>query len=155
MNLAIYCGSRSAWPRQLESVIDEMGSMREVSVYRDLAELGRALHRPGKQLGLIVLHADSRKDLEDMLPLKGLLQDIRTVLVVPDLDAATVSLGHSLEPRILTRADGDRGELRAILYRMVRLYAEDSGGCQAEDGTGPSPHDSRRRGKERPGRMSV
>jgi hypothetical protein len=122
MNFAVYSGAKQACLRHFESVIEDMESTQEVCVYRDISELRRELHRPGKQLKLIVLYAADRNDLESILLLNDLLRDIRIVLILPDLDEATVSLAHRLHPRFLAPADTDKAELRTILGNLFRLY---------------------------------
>jgi hypothetical protein len=99
-----------------------MESKQEVCVYRDISELRRELYRPGKQLKLIVLYAADRSDLESIPLLNDLLRDIRIVLILPDLDKATVSLAHRLHPRFLAPADTDKAEMPTILGNLFRLY---------------------------------
>jgi hypothetical protein len=123
MNFAVYSGAKPACLRHFESVIEDIDSKHEGVVYKDLAELRRDLCRPGKRLRLIVLYAADRSDLESILLLNDLLCDIRIVLILPDLDEATVSLAHKLHPRFLAPADTNETELRLILGNMLKLYA--------------------------------
>jgi hypothetical protein len=126
MNLALYSGESSDSLRRLEAVIEHIGSHHEVRVFRNMAELRRELHRPGKDIRLIILNAANRRDLEDLLLLKEMLHDIRVVLILPDLEETTLSLAHKLHPRFLAGADSNRDELGAILNNMIKIYGKDS-----------------------------
>jgi hypothetical protein len=122
MNFAAYSGANSACFGHIKAIIEDIETKHEVCVFKDLAELRRELYRPGKQLKLIILYAADRSDLENILLLHDLLRDIRIVLILPDLDVATVSLAHRLHPRFLAPADADEAELRTILGNMFTLY---------------------------------
>jgi DNA-binding NarL/FixJ family response regulator len=135
MNLAVYYGGNPASLQQLEAVIEDIGSKHEVSIYRDLVELRHGLYRPGKHLKLMVLCTADKSDLEGLLLYRELLQDIRIIIILPDLDEATVALAYRLHPRFLASSDTDAAELRAVLNNMVRLYAQAPCGLQRKDQT--------------------
>ena len=75
---------------------------REVEVVRTLDELSHRLHQPLHGLELAVLLSTSRQQLMDFMTLKPLPELLRLILVLPDTQPQTISLGHSLQPRFVT-----------------------------------------------------
>lgn len=51
----------------------------------------------------------------DILSLREFLHDRRIILVLPDSEPETVSLGHILRPRFITYGDSDYMDVSAIL----------------------------------------
>jgi hypothetical protein len=50
-----------------------------------------------------------------------LLRDVRIILILPNHEDETVVMGHRLEPRLLTYADGDFTDVSAVLGRIAGL----------------------------------
>ena len=47
---------------------------------------------------------------------------LRPVLVLPDGDDATIALGHSLRPRLISRREDDFENVAAVLNKMIEDY---------------------------------
>ncbi len=73
--------------------------------------------RPGALLYLIL--ADSLDRLGQLLPLAGLLEGKRLVLILPDSRKSTRSSASRLWPRYMTDVDGNRSDLCAVLGKMA------------------------------------
>ena len=63
--------------------------------------------------------ADNRGLLQEFIKLRNLFIEARIVLVLPDHDQETVSLGHQLHPRYIGYMDGNFDDLAAVTARMV------------------------------------
>jgi hypothetical protein len=59
-------------------------------------------------------------ELKALLDIKNLFRDIPLVVILPDRNAETVAMGHSLSPRYLDFLDGDFREVAEILSKMIR-----------------------------------
>jgi len=105
---------------------ERIGSLipqRRVKMYRTLEGLSERLHRPVDPETIVVIVAGSREKLSEVSPLRRILGDFRTIVVVPDQEPATVALAHQLRPRFLTYANSDLGDLVAVLQKMIKSEA--------------------------------
>ena len=84
-----------------------------------LADLTRRLRQPQNNIGIALLTAKTKQDLEDLVALRELLSDIRVILILPDRDHDTISKAHALYPRFLTYIDRDFDEVKAVLSKML------------------------------------
>jgi hypothetical protein len=72
-------------------------------------------------LDIVILHAADRTDLDEILSIRQLLDDLRTILILPDRDHDTIAQGLTLRPRYLSFTDGDFGDVSAVLAKMLRF----------------------------------
>ena len=98
---------------------------RRVRVYRTLEGLSERLHRPIDPETIMIIVASSREKLSEVFPLRRILGDVRTVVVAPDQEPATVALAHQLRPRFLTYANSDFDDLFAVLRKMIESDRRD------------------------------
>jgi hypothetical protein len=106
----------------LTELQEKLGSMMpelEMEIYRSITSLDLRLRQPKDTIAVALLLATSKKDFNDILTLRGLLDDLRTILVLPDRKKETVARGHSLRPRYLSFADGDLTDVVAVLQTMM------------------------------------
>jgi len=117
MNVILYIPSSDGDDirQRIESLIPEKG----LKIYRTLEGLSERLHRPVDPETIVVIVAGSREKLSEISPLRRILGDIRTVVVVSDQEPATVALAHQLRPRFLTYVNGDFDDLAAVLQKMI------------------------------------
>lgn len=104
----------------------EIGSSYEL--YSTVAGLQCLLRGafPHNNTDLFILFADTKKRLEELLTLKGLLADRWLLLVVPYYEKTIMARGNSLHPRFLFAPSSvDFEIIRGILNKKlstVRLY---------------------------------
>ena len=101
--------------QRIEGLIPEKG----LKIYRTLEGLSERLHRPIDPETILIIVACSQEKLSEIFPLRRVLGDVRTVVVVPDQEPTTVALAHQLRPRFLTYANSGFGELVAVLQKMI------------------------------------
>lgn len=68
---------------------------------------------------VFVLRVSSRQEMEGMLTFRELMHDRRIILVLPDSDSETVSMAHTLRPRIISYDDSDFVEISSVLFRWA------------------------------------
>ncbi|QVW36086.1 hypothetical protein KIP69_04320 [Geobacter sulfurreducens] len=84
-----------------------------------MAALAERFRRILEQPAITVLVVRDRDELERLLTMRTAFRDTKTVLVLPDRRAETVSRGHCLEPRFMTYLDQNPAEVVAVLARMA------------------------------------
>ena len=116
MNVILYVpnSDQNDIRQRIEGLIPE----KTLKVYRTLEGLLERLHRPIDPETIMIIVASSREKLSEVSPLRRILGDVRTVVVVPDQEPATVALAHQLRPRFLTYASSDFDDLFAVLRKM-------------------------------------
>jgi hypothetical protein len=101
--------------QRIEGLIPE----KRLKIYRTLEGLSERLHRPIDPETIMIIVASSREKLSEVSPLRRILGDVRTVVVVSDQEPATVALAHQLRPRFLTYANSNLDDLAAVLQKMI------------------------------------
>ena len=90
-----------------------------VEVYRSIEELARGLHRLYDNDTIVLLRAQDREELLHIVSLRDLLQGLRVILLIPDLEKETISLAHSLRPRFLSNGESDFSDTMGVLRKMI------------------------------------
>ena len=118
MNVILFSSVKNEQGERLERVIELFFSKRRVEKYRDLEAFGKKLHEPYNHKDVILLSPASKEELLRLLALQDLLSGMRIILVLPDRDEETVSMGHRLRPRMVSYNDSDYLDVAAVLTRM-------------------------------------
>ncbi len=95
----------------------------QLVVCESLAQLVVTLPRHGIQNVLLVLLAEGQECLLALHSQLDLLRQYRLILVLPDEDQVTVSMGHKFHPRFLTTLDQEPEHLGAVLTKMLENEA--------------------------------
>ena len=104
---------------KLWRMIKRAGVNGHVEIYGSIESLSGAIVRKNGDAVIAVLFINNRSELMKMLQLSDRLRDLRIILVLPDRDMETVSIGHKLYPRFISYADGDLKDVGAVLYKMI------------------------------------
>ena len=119
MNILVYAKTKEGAGLRLQRLIETLVPREEIEIYKTIDSLSYRLRQPIFDLDIAVLLATTKEELEDILSLRDLLSDVRSVLVLPDREADTNAQGHTLSPRFITYADSDFVELAAVLSKML------------------------------------
>jgi hypothetical protein len=120
MEVIVYSTISDEHSRRLESAIKAVAPPQSIQVHRTLAALSERLRRPVDQETVAVLAPGNRWDLLDIIAVRQLLHDIRTIIIAPDEECETVAKAHQLRPRFLTYVSADFEELAAVLQKMAK-----------------------------------
>lgn len=118
MKLLLYTTASQGVAEQAKMVLEPSVPDGDVEVYRTINELSRRLRQPKDDLTIVVLLLASREDVLDLLAIRHLFRNVRIILVVPDLEDATIALAHRLRPRYLSYIDGNFSGLATVVNRM-------------------------------------
>ena len=119
MTVVLYSISKDKAGKRLQRAMGMLMPREDIEVCSTFNALSLRLHQPLDNVRQVVLNASSKKDLQDILSLRDILWNVRVILVLPDRDAATTSMGHLLRPRLISYADSDFLEVFAVLSRMI------------------------------------
>ena len=91
----------------------------QLEVHSSFPSVYQRLSMVQEASAIAIMVADSRDLLQEFIKLRTLFIEARIVLVLPDHDQETVSLGHQLHPRYIGYMDGNFDDLAAVAARMV------------------------------------
>jgi hypothetical protein len=116
-------GDRPAGQR-LEQLAKRLRDVASVQVVRQLdAVRATLLYRP-EEIRVAVLYAATRQDLQDFKSIWSLLQDMRTILILPDGEEETFAVAHSMRPRFISCGERDLCDVVAVLEKMTGISIE-------------------------------
>jgi hypothetical protein len=110
--------------------IKDLAPSEKINICRTFNALSARLRSPTYDLSVAVLAMSNRQELLKILFLREWLQDLRVILILPNRDPVTISMGHSLRPRFISYLDSNRmnKEISDILGKMLHC-----GYCQKID----------------------
>lgn len=72
-----------------------------------------------QNIAVVVLFAIDTIQLARLVELKPLLENVLTIVVLPDRHAETVAMGHQLRPRLLTDSNDNFSDVAAVLSKLL------------------------------------
>lgn len=127
MRLLVYANGSDDAGKRLEDVIDTVAPGIDTEIYRTVENLSNRLRRRFGDLAVVVLRAASRKELQEILRIRDLLDDVPVLLILPDREAETFSEGLNLFPRFISFEDTDFTDVSTVLERMLKVYTSKYG----------------------------
>lgn len=118
-----------------QGCLEELPRGEGLEVFRSIPGLAARLRGPVEGLRIVVLVAADRQELRELLDLGHLLAKAGVFLIIPEEEAETLALAHSLRPRYLGSLSQAMAEMPAVLGKMVRNYR------QGQTPKQPSPGD--------------
>jgi len=112
--------------KRLQKIIESVVPTENTEVCRNIEELGRRLRLPTSDINISVLYTKNKAELFDLVLIKNLMLNLRILLILPDGDNETITMGHTLFPRFLTYADSDFKDVEAVLKKMIQQEHSDS-----------------------------
>ena len=109
--------------RRLKDTITPAAAGHHLVNVPSVQELAAQLRKPGHLGMMAVILAGSQSELDELLKIRHLLDNVRTVLILPDGRPESVSKGHTLCPRFLSYADSDLSSVGAVLSHMLQRGA--------------------------------
>jgi hypothetical protein len=120
IRIIYYSAANEPSRERLQRVIEMNFPRKHIEVCRSMEALSRRLAQPIPGLLIVVLLAASREELSGIIMLKELLLDRRIILILPDDEPETASLGHMLRPRFITYRSSDYSDVSIVLGRMIK-----------------------------------
>lgn len=118
MKLLLYAPRINQTSRRVHQAAASVVSPERTEIYPSLEALVWGLHRPLNRPAVAVLVASDQEELARLVGLAPLLDDIRTILVLPDNQSSTLETAHKLRPRFCLYQDSDMAHLAAVLDKL-------------------------------------
>jgi hypothetical protein len=90
-----------------------------IEFYEDMEDLLFRISRKKIDIFAAIILITDNENLWLISRMKSVIDGLRIILILPDQQSQTVSLGHKLCPRYLTYADSDFRDIRAVLEKML------------------------------------
>lgn len=122
MNILIYSEDTDGTAMRLQEMIGKVCPGEDLETLSNLAELRGKLRQPtNSDETIAVLILGTGEQLSEVVAISDLLENIRTILVLPDQHMDTIALGHRLRPRFLSYSDSDFKDVTAVLEKMITM----------------------------------
>ena len=76
-------------------------------------------------LSIAVVNVSSQEELTEVVSLKDLLDDLATILILPDVNTDNVARAHEIRPRFLACTDSNPIVIAAVLAKMLRKHGNE------------------------------
>lgn len=119
MNLIIYNKKIDSGENEFQFVFKPLFSKNEIEIFHSIEGLRQRILRTTYDEGIVVLIAERREELSELLPIIHLFRRLRIILVLPDRKPETIKIGYQLEPRFLSFVDKGFSEVKAVLKKMT------------------------------------
>ena len=123
MDLLFYASANHDVTKRLQEVMETVAPEENRVTYRDIQALSQRFREPAEGQRIVLLSALNQQDLSSIQSIRSLLSDESIIIILPDREADTITIGHSLHPRFLTYIDSDFAELTGVLVKMLTVPA--------------------------------
>lgn len=106
--------------RKADRVIGSLVPRARIETLESFESLRARLRRRIGDLSVVILLAPTTDDFKLLVSLGDLLEDTRSIFILPDHEPHTVAEALKLRPRFLTFADGDLEDLAEVTAKMLR-----------------------------------
>lgn len=121
MEVLIYFSSETGTGAQLEKIMKKFTADVQLRVFRNWMIFVNKLMSPKINRVIVVIVISQREELLDAISIRDLIHEYRLILILPDEEEETISLGHSLRPNFMTYKMGNLHELEIVLKKMLHI----------------------------------
>ena len=119
MNIIYCCLTSNESCEKVKRVIHLLVTTDDLDTFSRLEDFEKDLRTRLSARSIIIIHAGSKKHLDDILAARELLMDHKIILILPDTNPETVAMGHVLRPRFITYDDSDFLEMASVLRHLL------------------------------------
>ena len=117
--MLLYATDAGEVTQRLQKVIGNHVIDEKVEFYQTIEFLTQRLRKPMGDIKIAVILAADRNDLLEIFTIRELLDNVRTLLILPDKNDDTIAKGHNLRPRYISFVDSDFRDISAVLSKML------------------------------------
>lgn len=121
MKILVYAPLEDEFSFQLIRMLRGLHDASDLEHFQTLLGLRSRLHRPLLRPAAALLRLPTPGDLAQAVTLRDLLDDVRTVVILPDRKAATERLAQLLSPRFVHYPEQDPAFLVEALRRIISV----------------------------------
>ena len=129
MKVLLYAAEKNKAGKRLEKKIKATINGIDLQIYRTIKTLVHKLNQFAAvgHGDIVVLLTSSKKELQNLISFRHLINNMRVIIILPDMEKDTIAKGHLLRPRFLTFADKNFEMATAVLSNMI------ANNCQQTD----------------------
>lgn len=105
--------------QQLDELIETYVPDHALETFRDIEIFIERLNKPSNSISVVLLAAE-KEELEKLQAFHHQLQQLRLVIILPNKEQETVSLGSKLHPRFLSYTFGNYSVVKTVLKKYFR-----------------------------------
>ncbi len=109
------------YDQRIWELIQRQSAYGQVEMYNAIDKFRTRMNQTNHSKVIAVLFISDRLELEKIVSFAEVLHDVKTILVLPDREPDTISIGHTLYPRFIGYADSDLQDVAAVLDKMLGL----------------------------------
>jgi hypothetical protein len=119
VDVLVYSKVMDKFEIELIGVLEGMGPALHIDICHNLEDVSARLRMPHYHSTILVLVAADGEDLMNILFLQPIFDGVRIVLVLPDRNIVTATIGHGLRPRFVAYKDNGFQDVSDVLAKMT------------------------------------
>jgi hypothetical protein len=124
MSLFVYLPEKDNAGRKLLKSISHLECKDSLEIFFTFHGLDNRLRISSMNEDIVLLLASKQKDLDEFLANQDSFNGKRVVVIVPDLEEATISKAHRLRPRYLCSKESDFLDVAQVLERLLLIATQ-------------------------------
>lgn len=121
MQILFYCSKADTTNHELYEMMKNIDDQIHIKTYRVWNIFREKLLGPRSSDSLTIVLILNKEELLNAVSIRDYIHEFRSILILPDNDDETVSLGHSLRPNFIAYDRGDLQNIVIVLKKMFRL----------------------------------
>jgi hypothetical protein len=120
MNLVLYAKNSNESETKLKLIAESVSQKNNVEIFQSIDDLSNRLLTIPREECVVILAAEKRDDLSELLPIIPLFRRVKIILILPDAEPETIKIGYKLEPRFLSFMGDGFNIVKEILKKMTK-----------------------------------
>ncbi len=118
MHIHLYISGPGSFANRLKAVLWNSLSAFPVIQYYSIEAIGRVMPTVYDEKAVALVMVTEKKELEELAEKNYFWDRVKTILILPDSDPETISLGHALKPSFVTFIENDFSDALAVLNHI-------------------------------------
>lgn len=120
MKTVLYANGLKNLGEKLEKLIQVQASGTLLESCDSIEHFSQILRQPLNNVSVVILLVESRGELIEFNSMSTLFDNSRVILVLPDRDKDTLSLGVELKPSFVSYVDSDLNDIASVLRQIKK-----------------------------------
>jgi len=115
----------SNWTRLCNTVVKTI-PLESIGIFQTLESFYNRIRQGRIDITAAVVFASNIQDLIKLQGIRGLISDMRIIMILPDAEEESVKMGHSFYPRYISFTDSTFEDVVAVLQKIISNTRKDS-----------------------------
>lgn len=121
MQILYYYSKANEKGYRLMEMMEKLDDQIRINTYRDWKIFAEELMAPKFDYPVMIVLISNKEELFNALSIRDRIHEYRLMLILPDDNEETVSLGHNLRPNFIAYDKGELGDIEIVLKKMLHL----------------------------------